>query len=157
MFRYYQDQGCHQHDTLLPNMRKSHQNSINVDFFFTLCPGIRIDLRRSNEIEEHCCILSMIFFLVIYIIVYCLGPLLSTWFNFSPGLDKQLNPLQSEGWNYLFIRRLQRCNSWSLGNNKQLPPTLHQVCDYLPILGLKLIHVSKSGLRSPILMPGKLF
>ena len=49
------------------------------------------------------------------------------------------------GWNYLSIPKLQRCNRWSLGMDKQFYPTLLWACDYLSMLGSKLIHVSKRG------------
>ena len=45
-------------------------------------------------------------------------PLLLTWFNFNPSMDKWLHVLQSVGWNYLSIPKLQRCNRWSLGMDK---------------------------------------
>ena len=51
-------------------------------------------------------------------------------------------------WNNLSIPKLQRCNRWSLGMHKWFPPTLYWVCDYLSMMGLKLIHVSKRGPRS---------
>ena len=35
------------------------------------------------------------------------------------------------GWNYLSIHKLQRCNRWSLGMDKQFHPTLYYVCNYL--------------------------
>ena len=39
--------------------------------------------------------------------------------------------------------KLQRCNRWILGMDKWLHPTLYCACDYLSMLELKLIHVSK--------------
>ena len=48
-------------------------------------------------------------------------------------------------WNYLSIPKLQRLHRWSLGRDKKFHPTLYQVCEYLSMLGLKLIHVSKRG------------
>ena len=51
------------------------------------------------------------------------------------------------GWNDLSIPQLQQCNSWSLGIDKKFHPTLYWACDYLSMLGLKLIHVSKRGHR----------
>ena len=48
------------------------------------------------------------------------------------------------GWKYLSIPKLQRRNHWSLGMNiKLFNPKLYGVCDYLSMLGLKLIHVGK--------------
>ena len=49
------------------------------------------------------------------------------------------------GWNYLSIPKLQRCNRWSLGMDKQFHPTLFWARNYLSMLGLKLNHVSKRG------------
>ena len=80
-------------------------------------------------------------------IIICLGPLLLTWFNFNPSMDKQLHPLWSVGWNYLSIPKLQRCNRWSLGMDKQFHLTLYQTCNYLSMLGLKLNHVKKGLLE----------
>ena len=54
------------------------------------------------------------------------------------------------GWNFLSILKLQRCNHWSLGMEKQFHPWLYIACDYLPMLGLKLNHVSKGD---PIAFP----
>ena len=42
-----------------------------------------------------------------------LGPLLLTWINFNPSMDKWLHPLYCVGWNYLAIPKL-----WSLGMDK---------------------------------------
>ena len=46
-------------------------------------------------------------------------------------------------WTYLSIPKLQRWHRWSLGMNKWLHPTLFWVCNYLSILGLKLISICK--------------
>ena len=51
------------------------------------------------------------------------------------------------GWNYLSIPKLQRCNRWILGMDKQFHLTLYQACNYLSMLGLKLNYVSKRGHR----------
>ena len=40
------------------------------------------------------------------------------------------------GRNYLSIPKLQWCNRWSLGMDKQFHPTLYWTCDYLSMLGL---------------------
>ena len=37
------------------------------------------------------------------------------------------------------------CNRWSLGMDTKFLPTLYWACDYLSMLGLKLIHVIKRG------------
>ena len=49
------------------------------------------------------------------------------------------------GMNYLSLPKLQRLHRWSLGLDKWFHPTLYKPCDYLSMLGLKLIHVSKMG------------
>ena len=46
------------------------------------------------------------------------GPLLLTWYNFNPNMDKCLYPLYIVGWNYLSIPKLHRYNRWSLEMNK---------------------------------------
>ena len=48
-------------------------------------------------------------------------------------------------WNYLSIPKLQRCNRWSLGMDMSFHSTLCWQCDYLSMLGLKLIYASKRG------------
>ena len=47
------------------------------------------------------------------------------------------------GWNYLSIPKLQRFLRWSLGTLKKFRPTHYNGCDYLSMLGLKLIHDGK--------------
>ena len=49
--------------------------------------------------------------------VYLL-PLLLTWIDFNPSLDKLLHPSWNVGWNYLSIPKLQWWNCWSLGMDK---------------------------------------
>ena len=46
-------------------------------------------------------------------------------------------------WNYLSIPKFQRLHRWSLGMDNKFHPTLYWPCDYLSMLGWKLIHVSK--------------
>ena len=41
--------------------------------------------------------------------------------------------------------KLQRLHRWSLGMDIQFHTIYHCACDYLSMLGLKLIHVSKGG------------
>ena len=48
------------------------------------------------------------------------------------------------GWNYLSIPKLQR---WRLGMDKWFQSTFYNGYNYLSMLGLKLIHVSKRGCR----------
>ena len=44
------------------------------------------------------------------------------------------------GWNYLSIPKLQRRNRWSLGMDNEFHTTIYNECNYLFMLGLKLIH-----------------
>ena len=46
-------------------------------------------------------------------------------------------------WNSLSIPKLQRLHRWSLGIDKAFHPTLYNGCNYLFMLGLKVIHISK--------------
>ena len=69
------------------------------------------------------------------------GPLFRTWINFNPNIDKQLHPLQCVWRNYLSIPKLQWCNHWSFGMDKQFHPILYRACDYLSMLGLELMNV----------------
>ena len=48
-------------------------------------------------------------------------------------------------WNYSFIPKLQQLHNWSLRMYKQFHATLYNGCNYLSMLGLKLIDVSKRG------------
>ena len=79
-----------------------------------------------------------------------LGALLLTWINFISCMDKWSHPLQNVGWNYLSIPVPQWCNHWSLEIDKLFDPTLHWACDYLSMLGSKLIRVDKRGHWGPI-------
>ena len=48
-------------------------------------------------------------------------------------------------WDEITIPKLQWLHCWNLGIDKQVDPTLYWICDYLSMLWLKLIHVSKRG------------
>ena len=48
-------------------------------------------------------------------------------------------------WIYLSIPKFQRLHCWSLGVEKSFHPTLYNGYNYLSMLRLKLIHVSKKG------------
>ena len=72
-------------------------------------------------------------------------------------MNKYLHPLQNVGWNFLSILKLQRMNLptdsqtsmvtlLKFESDKNFLPILYWACDYLPMLGLKLIHVSERGL-----------
>ena len=50
-------------------------------------------------------------------------------------------------WNYLSILKFQQLYRWSVGIDKYIHPRLCWACDYLSMLELKLIHLSKSGPR----------
>ena len=58
------------------------------------------------------------------------GPLLLTWINFNPSMDKELHALLTVGWNYLSIPKLKQCNHRSLGMDKLFHPTLNWACNY---------------------------
>ena len=49
-------------------------------------------------------------------------------------------------WNLSSTTELQRLHRWSYGINRK-NPTLYNGCNYVSILGLKSIHVSKRGPR----------
>ena len=49
------------------------------------------------------------------------------------------------GWNQSSISKLQRCNRWDLGIDKQFHPTFYSACDILFMLGFSLNHVGKGG------------
>ena len=59
----------------------------------------------------------------------------------------------------LLIPKLQRLCRWSLGMDKYFHPTHYWTCDYLSMLGLKLIHVSKGapGLARTVIPYGSHF
>ena len=48
-------------------------------------------------------------------IVSSRGNLLLAWINFNPTNDEQLNTLQSVGWHYISILKLQRLSIWNFG------------------------------------------
>ena len=61
--------------------------------------------------------------------------------NLFNSTDKLLHPLQSVGWNYLSIRKLQRVHRWSLGSirwslgmDKHFHLTYYWTCNYLSML-----------------------
>ena len=58
----------------------------------------------------------------------------------------------SVGWNYLFIRKLQRLFCWILEMDEQYHPTHYNGCDYFSMLGLHSIHDSKIGSRNSVYM-----
>ena len=59
-------------------------------------------------------------------------------------------------YSYLSIPKLQY-NRWSLGMDKQFYPTPYWPCDYLSMLRLMLILVSKVGPGSPVTLYGDVF
>ena len=83
--------------------------------------------------------------------VYIRAPF-TNMINFNSCMDNWSHPLYSVGWNYLSIPKLQRCNRWSLGMDKQFHPTLYWTCGFLFMLALKPIHVSKWDLYVTIML-----
>ena len=81
------------------------------------------------------------------------GPISLAWINFNTSMDKWLHPLWSEGWNtYPFPKfniEVWECGT-VLGMDKWFHPTFHWACDYLSMVRLNLIHVSKKGAWIPI-------
>ena len=55
----------------------------------------------------------------------------------DPSMDKWSHAQQSTGWSYLSIPKLQRCNRWSLGMEKQFHLTFYNGGNYISMLGLK--------------------
>ena len=94
-----------------------------------------------------------------------LGPLLLTWINFKPSMDKYSHDMWIlihagfkvwcvmcgmkllVGQNYLSIPKLQWYSRWRLGMDKEFHPTMYWLCDYLSMAGLKLVHVNMRCLR----------
>ena len=70
-----------------------------------------------------------------------LGPPLLTWFNFNPTWISYHMP--SKMWDEI-IYLFPNFNGWSLGKDN-FYPTHKDGCNYLFMLGLKLIHVSKGA------------
>ena len=69
----------------------------------------------------------------------------------SPLVRAQVNwQISTNTWNYLSIHKFQRCNRRSLGKDVEFHPTLYWACDYICMLGLKSIHVSKRDSRSSL-------
>ena len=54
-------------------------------------------------------------------------------------------------WIYLSIPNFNLCTRWSLGMDKLFHRTLYNGCDYISMLGLKLIHFCKRGPSSTFL------
>ena len=71
-------------------------------------------------------------------------PLLLTRINLIPAWISNYNYYKAMD---LSISKLQRWGRRSLQMDKKFLPTLYWTCDYLFILGLKLIYVSKTGPR----------
>ena len=53
-------------------------------------------------------------------------PLLLTWFNFNPSMDKLSHNQWTVVWNYLSIPKLQRLHRWSFGNWLVIPSHILQ-------------------------------
>ena len=79
-----------------------------------------------------------------------LGPLLLSWINFDPRMDKQLHPFLNCGvYTYTSPNHL--------GMDNSLPTALHWVCDYLKMPGLKYIHFNRRVLRSFAPIPMRIY
>ena len=63
--------------------------------------------------------------------------------KFNHNIEKWSHARESGGWNYLSTAKLERLHGWSFGMDNLLHPTLYNVCNYLSVFGLKLIHVSE--------------
>ena len=61
------------------------------------------------------------------------------------------------GWNNLSIPQLQRLHRWHFGMNNWFHLQLYNWCNYISMLGWKLIHVSKRGHRNHYFQVGILF
>ena len=73
------------------------------------------------------------------------GPPLLSWFNFIPEWISNYIHYKVWGWNYSSIPQPQRLYHWSLRMDKWFHPTLYWTRDYLSMLGLRLMLVSKRG------------
>ena len=62
-------------------------------------------------------------------------------------MNKQSHTQYSVRWNYLSIPKLVWLHCWSLVMDNQFHPTLCNGCNYLSMLGLKIINVSNRGPR----------
>ena len=71
----------------------------------------------------------------------CSGPLFLTWFNFNH--ENVITSIIKYGMILFIHSKLQRRNTLSLGMDNKFHSTLYLTCDYLSMLWLKLIHVSK--------------
>ena len=60
-------------------------------------------------------------------------------------MDKWLHPLWSLGCDYFSIPKLQRCSRRNLEMDLQFHFTLYWTCDYVSMMGIKLILVRKKG------------
>ena len=74
-----------------------------------------------------------------------LGPLLLTWIYFIPAWINDDMPCELTDPFLSLIGGTVRWNRWSLGMDKLFHTTLCIRCDYVSMLGLKWIHVSKRG------------
>ena len=80
------------------------------------------------------------------LITTCLPePLLQTWINFDPSMDAELIYIYYNVCNENNYPFPNLSGRWSIGMQKYFHPTLYWRCDYLSMLRLKLIHVSKKG------------
>ena len=71
-------------------------------------------------------------------------PLLPS-FSFNPSMKKQSNIQENVGLHYIYMPKLQWCNRWSLGKDKEFQTILYNGCNYVSMQGLKLSHNNKRG------------
>ena len=79
---------------------------------------------------------------MLYLRIFFQWPLLQHGFTSIPAWIN--NHLPSKTWDEITY---QWCNCWSLGMNKWFHPTLFNQCNYISMLGFKLIHLNKRGPR----------
>ena len=107
-------------------------------------PNISTTMHGTFTCQHHCNTVELLTHFTAYRLVGGYQwPLLLTWFNFNPRMDKQSHAQWSVRRNNLSIPKLQRCKRWSLGMDNEFHPTLFNACNYLFMLRLKLNHVSK--------------
>ena len=74
-----------------------------------------LNLQRTNK---NCRLFGKISVKYVRPVSHNYGPLLLTWTNFNPSMDKQSYIQSNVEWNYMFIPKFQQCNRWSLGMDK---------------------------------------
>ena len=80
---------------------------------------------------------------ILRVVMWLMESLLLTWVNFNRDMHKQSHPSYGVGLNNFSIPKLQRHNRWSFGADKSFHSTLYCACDYLSMLGLKLMSIKE--------------